>query len=230
MSTESDLVRHQSTASSLQNNNSDFHSSKVIILSELNDIQREQYYNLILSNDVKINNSDKKFVANVRLLALNKEETEKCEQKVDSVLVKEGEEGKERSFDKSGINNDNKRSSSVKKPSGSSFKSRRHGLLYGTKGISKMLSFHIAGVAPFDYSVFSRFCSLIGDEAQTVRPKLRSVSWLMRIIEGYSIVGLFLLYLSFYYLCIFSLFMPYWLVYVSHVEDRFFNIPRLQFV
>jgi hypothetical protein len=30
------------------------------------------------------------------------------------------------------------------------------------------------------------------------------------------------------YLCgCFSLLMPYWLVYVSHVEDRFFNTPRL---
>jgi hypothetical protein len=184
MSTESELVRHEGAASSLQNNNSEFNSSKAIILSELNDIQREQYYNLILSNNVKICYSDKKFVANVRLLASNKNETEKCEQKVGSVLMKEGGEGIKRSPYKSGrINDDDKSSSSVKKPSGSSLKTRRHGLLYGTKGSSKMLSFHIAGVASFDYSVFSRFCSLIGDEDQTVRPKLRSVSWLMRIIE-----------------------------------------------
>jgi hypothetical protein len=33
---------------------------------------------------------------------------------------------------------------------------------------------------------------------------------------------------AFYCLCVhFSLLMPYWLVYVSHVEDRFFNTPRL---
>jgi hypothetical protein len=33
---------------------------------------------------------------------------------------------------------------------------------------------------------------------------------------------------TFYYLSdFFSLLMPYWLVYVSHVEDRFFNTPPL---
>jgi hypothetical protein len=26
---------------------------------------------------------------------------------------------------------------------------------------------------------------------------------------------------------VFSFLMPYWLVYISHVEDRFFNTPRL---
>jgi translation elongation factor EF-G len=45
---------------------------------------------------------------------------------------------------------------------------------------------------------------------------------------GYFIVRLFLLYLAFYYLCGFFsyLLMPYGLVYVSHVEDSFFNTPR----
>jgi hypothetical protein len=42
-----------------------------------------------------------------------------------------------------------------------------------------------------------------------------------------NIVG-HLITCSFYYLCgFFSLLMPYWLVYVIHVEDRFFNTFRL---
>jgi hypothetical protein len=38
---------------------------------------------------------------------------------------------------------------------------------------------------------------------------------------GY-VCSFFIVYVGF-----FSLLMPYWLVYVSHVEDRFFNTPRL---
>lgn len=173
-----------SAASSPQNNNSQFKSSKVIILSELSPTQREQYYNLILSNNVKICYNDNQFVANVRLLASNTDNIGKTEQKVESVIVKKGGERRELSSDKRRrVNNDNKSRESAKKTIGSSLKTRRQGLLYGTEGNSKILSFNIEGVASFDYNVFSRFCSLIGDENQIVRPKLRSVSWLMRIIE-----------------------------------------------
>jgi hypothetical protein len=179
MSREPEL---ESAASSPQNNNSQFKSSKVIILSELSPTQREQYYNLILSNNVKICYNDNQFVANVRLLASNTDNIGKNEQKIESVIVKKGGEGREISSDKR-RRDDNKSRESAKKTIGSSLKTRRHGLLYGTEGNSKILSFNIEGVASFDYSVFSRFCSLIGDENQTVRPKLRSVSWLMRIIE-----------------------------------------------
>jgi hypothetical protein len=36
---------------------------------------------------------------------------------------------------------------------------------------------------------------------------------------------------AFYFLCgCLPLLMPYWLVYVLHVEDRFFNTLRLKFV
>jgi hypothetical protein len=48
------------------------------------------------------------------------------------------------------------------------------------------------------------------------------------ITLGYFIAGLFCYICSFFYLCgYFFLLMPYWLVYVSHVEDKFFNTPRL---
>jgi hypothetical protein len=47
---------------------------------------------------------------------------------------------------------------------------------------------------------------------------------LLQVIQlGCSVISV-----AFYYLCgYFSLVMPYWLFYVSHVEDRFFNTIRL---
>lgn len=184
MSEGSELERHNRSISSSCDDSFQFNSSKVIILSELNSIQREQYYNLILSNNVKIHYSDNRFVANVRLLASNTVDVARHDQEVESERVKGIGEGTETSLDKSNrVNNNNKSSNNVKKSRNTSPKTRRHCLLYGAKGRSKALSFHIAGVAQFDYSVFSRFCSLIGDENQTVKPKLRSVSWLMRILE-----------------------------------------------
>jgi hypothetical protein len=41
-------------------------------------------------------------------------------------------------------------------------------------------------------------------------------------------LGCSVISVAFYYLCgYFPLLMPYWLFYVSYVEDRFFNTPRL---
>jgi dynein heavy chain len=45
---------------------------------------------------------------------------------------------------------------------------------------------------------------------------------------GYLIVGLFCYICSFlFFLWLFSFLMPYWLVYVLHVEERYFNTLRL---
>jgi hypothetical protein len=47
-------------------------------------------------------------------------------------------------------------------------------------------------------------------------------------VVGYFIVGCSVVSVAFYYLCgYFPLLMPYWLFYVSHVDDRFINTPRL---
>jgi hypothetical protein len=42
-----------------------------------------------------------------------------------------------------------------------------------------------------------------------------------RLVQVILSLGCSVISVAFYY------YMPYWLVYVSHVEDRFFNTPRL---
>lgn len=41
----------------------------------------------------------------------------------------------------------------------------------------------IEGVAPFDYNAFPKFSSLIALSGTTVKPRMRALSWLMRLIE-----------------------------------------------
>jgi hypothetical protein len=78
-----------------------------------------------------------------------------------------------------------------------------------------------------DLQIFeeSVLCSKFGEKAGR---------WLYRVCRGiddepgYFIVGLFCYICSFLLLCgYFALLMPYWLFYVSNVEDRFFNTLRL---
>jgi len=41
----------------------------------------------------------------------------------------------------------------------------------------------IEGVPPFDYNAFPRFAALAAVSGETVRPRMRALSWLMRLIE-----------------------------------------------
>jgi hypothetical protein len=45
------------------------------------------------------------------------------------------------------------------------------------------LNVQVVGVEPFDYSAFARFSALIAIDGDVVRPRLRALSWLMRLIE-----------------------------------------------
>ena len=45
------------------------------------------------------------------------------------------------------------------------------------------LEITLEGVAPFDYNAFPRFSALIALSGETVKPRLRALSWLMRLVE-----------------------------------------------
>lgn len=141
------LMSSQPTEDLPDTDNLDFKPSRVIVMSELSSSEREPYYNLILSNNVKLQYSDNQFVANVRLLGPTGDAYEES-----------GEENKDVKL------NGHQTVSTTpgrKSNSGLPLEKRMHRLQVGT--ITKQLSFQITGVTMFDYSIFSRFCSLIGN-------------------------------------------------------------------
>ena len=130
-----------------------FKPSRVVMIKELSDEQREQYYNLILANDVKLQYSDNQFVANIRLLGPTGNNNDKKKEKktprrsslnsVSSVPTLAHPPGTIR-----------------KSSSALTLEKRVHRLQANTNMIP--LTFEIEGVAAFDHSVFFRFCALIG--------------------------------------------------------------------
>ena len=122
-----------------------FKPSKAVVISELNKDMREQYFDLILANNVKLQYSDDKFVANIRLLAPTNDEVIGSEKEI-------APEEAEISITAPVV--------TKKCNSSLPLEQRIHRLQYGTA--TKPMNFQIAGVAHFDYSTYSRFCSLIG--------------------------------------------------------------------
>ena len=122
-----------------------FKPSRAIVISELSKDMKEQYFDLILTNNVKLQYSDDKFVANIRLLA----------------PTTDGEAGSQKEIVAEGAEITIAAPVVPKKCNSSlPLEQRIHRLQYGTT--TKPLTFQIAGVAHFDYSTYSRFCSLIG--------------------------------------------------------------------
>ena len=121
-----------------------FTPSRAIVLSELNKDMKEQYFDLILANNVKLQYSDDKFVANVRLLA----------------PAADGEGGSQKEISQEEGEVTSAPVAPKKCNSSLPLEQRIHRLQYGTT--TKALTFQIAGVAHFDYSSYARFCSLIG--------------------------------------------------------------------
>ena len=125
-----------------------FKPSRIVVMSELSSSEREPYYNLILANNVKLQYSDNQFVANVRLLGPTGDayEVNRDDSDVAPII------GREAIPTTPGRKSNN----------GLPLEKRMHRLHLGAS--NKQLSFQINGVAMFDYGIFSRFCSLIGNE------------------------------------------------------------------
>jgi hypothetical protein len=126
-----------------------FKPTRAVVISELSKDLKEQYYNLILTNNVKLQYTDDKFVANIRMIGPSTEEDNGSDERKEITP-----EGTERSVCAPPATAPKKCNSSLP------LDQRIHRLQYASA--SKSLTFQIAGVAHFDYSVFPRFCSLIG--------------------------------------------------------------------
>lgn len=129
-----------------------FSATRAVVVSELSPDQKEQYYNLILSNDVKLQYTDDKFVANIRLIGPTNDDENGSDERKEITP-----EATERSVIAP-------TTASKKCNSALPLEQRIHRLQYGAS--TRQLTFHIAGVARFDYSTFPRFCSLIGELSQ----------------------------------------------------------------
>lgn len=127
-----------------------FNPSRAIILAELSTRQKEKYYQLLLSNNVKYHrDSEGRYVASVRMLApgLRKEaETKKIAPLTSSCTI--------------------------------SFDNRLNRLQQQIP-----VSIRILGVESFDYGPYARYTALISENGDVVRPKIQSLSWLMKKIE-----------------------------------------------
>lgn len=133
----------------------DFKPTRAVVVSELSKDLKEQYYNLILTNNVKLQYIDDQFVANIRMIGPSTEEDNGSDERKEVTA-----EGTERSVCTPPITPPKKCNSSLP------LEQRIHRLQYAST--AKALTFQIAGVAHFDYSTFPRFCSLIGESTTIV--------------------------------------------------------------
>jgi hypothetical protein len=126
-----------------------FYPTKVIILSELSSREKERYFSILLSNNIKVRRlPDGKYVANVRLLApfVKKVDTDAKKKDINNYAV---------SFQKRLL------------------KLKQEGFI----------NVKIVGVEPFDCNAYPRFTALIAFNGETVKPKVRLLSWIMKIVE-----------------------------------------------
>ena len=151
-----------------------FKPSRVIMMSELNNDEKERYYNLILSNNVKLQYTDNQFVANIRLIGPVGDAYE--ENRVKEVENIEKEKDNQNQNQNQNENHIPRRHSMPPTTSANSRKSslgyplekRMHRLQNNLNNNSNTnlenisISFKISGVASFDTTGFHKFCSLIG--------------------------------------------------------------------
>jgi hypothetical protein len=137
----------------------EFHPTKLIVLSELSTREKEKYYQLLLLNQARfVRDKHGRYIANIRLLAPGIRKNE--------VL----------------LTNDQKR----KKDNHSNY------ALVFQERLTKLrqngfINVNITGVHrnnfEFNYHTYPRFVALIAYDQETVKPKLRPLSWVMKHIE-----------------------------------------------
>lgn len=136
------------------NNYTDFHPTKLIVLSELSTREKEKYYKLILSNAAKFRvDNEGRFITNIRLLApgIRKQEI------IETKKIKSKEKNNYASIFQERLE-----------------KLKKEGFI----------SVEIQGIVDhFDYMVYPRFTSLIAFQHDIIKPKLRPLSWIMKILE-----------------------------------------------
>lgn len=135
----------------------DFQPVKLIILSELSTREKERYYRLLLLNNAKFRrDAYGRYVGNVRLLAPG---IRKVNVNVD------GSEKKKKDTSNYAL----------------IFQERLMKLR--TEGFIEVNLQGLNNSTEFDYNSYPRFTALIAFHGETVRPKLRPLSWVMKYIE-----------------------------------------------
>ena len=137
---------------------SEFRPTRVVVLSEMSTRDKEKYYNMLIESGARFyqdqGQSDEIYIANLRVLAPGVKKEKKKNVGKDGKTV-----------------TDNK----VATPP-----SQRLTRLANAGG---RIAVNITGVKPFDYSPYMRFVALIAHENDECKPKMRILSWLMKMIE-----------------------------------------------
>jgi hypothetical protein len=142
---------------SFNNNNVEsFSPTHAIVLSELTTREKEKYYQLLLSNNAKFSKDNKgRFIANIRMLAPNQKKS-----------------------DHDPVNHKKKRDVSTTNSSQVPAEDRLKRLEQ-----EGSVQVKIIGVESFDYNSYVRFAVLIANNGDIVKPRVRMLSWAMKIIE-----------------------------------------------
>jgi hypothetical protein len=136
-----------------------FHPSRVIILSELSTKEKELYYTLLIRNECKFHHNDSgQYVVNLRLLAPGIKKVEPIKKKRDL--------GQTNSF-----------------PFEERLKYLQSDEEKYRSNSPERIVIRIVGVEDFDYNSYPRFSVMISNDGDTVQPRLKLLSWLMRYIE-----------------------------------------------
>jgi hypothetical protein len=137
----------------------EFRPKRCIVLSELTTREKEKYYQLLLINNARFVRDDQgRYITNIRLLAPGVKRSE-------VVLTNEQKKRKE--------NNSN------------------YALVFQER-LTKLrqngfISVNVLGIRQnnydFNYNTYPRFVALIAFDQESVKPKLRPLSWVMKLIE-----------------------------------------------
>jgi hypothetical protein len=134
--------------------NTPFHPQHLIVLSELTTKEKEFYYNILINNECKFHHNDQgQCVVNLRLLAPGVKKIEGLKKK------KKSQQTNSFPFEE------------------------RLLLLQEEGGDSYHPTIQFIGIEEFDYNSYPRFSLLITTEGETIQPRLKLLSWLMRYIE-----------------------------------------------
>jgi hypothetical protein len=139
-----------------------FRPQKAIILSELSTREKEKYYSFLLMNHARFTrDSEGRYVTNIRLLAPGMKKSE---------VLQTLEQKKKKET--------NSTSNYALVFQERLTKLRNNGFI-----AVKVSGIHQYNYDSFDYNTYPRFVALIAYENETVKPKLRPLSWVMKMIE-----------------------------------------------
>lgn len=153
----------QSINSKSEKKSLEYNPSRVILLSELSTRDKERYYTLLLTHQAKLRketNHDQSglFVADLRILSPTMKKTD---------------------YQRKYLGDEKESQSTVR---GAEFSWGREERLRRLLE-DGYVQVQIIGVEEFEYNTYTKFAALISNHGDMVRPKPRTLSWVMKTIE-----------------------------------------------